>query len=70
MTHRENLPIEDIVPGGIRPSDYVHIVVNDRTCSRCRLPVPEDDVPLMLWSEKGADMCLLIYCESCLEERQ
>lgn len=53
-----------MVPGGIKPADHWHVETNDSTCSRCREAVPEDDVPLMLWSDNGKDM--LIYCTRCL----
>jgi hypothetical protein len=52
------------VPGGIKPTDHWHRKTNDGTCSRCRALVPEDEVPLMMWSPDGQDM--LIFCESCL----
>lgn len=54
--------ISDFVPGGIRPTDHVHIRINDGTCSRCRREVG-DDVPLMLWIGAGENM--LIYCRTC-----
>jgi hypothetical protein len=50
--------------GGIKTTDHWHRKTNDRTCSRCRREVPEDDVPLMVWSPDGHDM--LIYCERCI----
>lgn len=58
------IPVEALVPGGIRPTDFVHHITNDGTCSRCRKPIAEAEVPLMLWPSDGDDM--LIYCESCL----
>ena len=61
------MPIDVIVPGGILATDHVHRVTNDGTCSRCREPVAEDDVPLMLWFGRGGDD-LLIYCTRCLHE--
>lgn len=57
------VPAESLIPGGIRPSDYVHVETNDGTCSRCRKTPAEDDLPLMLWSPDGR--MLLIYCEAC-----
>lgn len=57
------LPPSSIIPGGIRPTDFVHVDTNDGTCSRCRKTPPEDDVPVMLWSPDGVR--LLIYCEAC-----
>jgi hypothetical protein len=41
------------------------IAANDDTCSRCREPVPEDEVPLMIWIGKLRND-LLIYCDRCL----
>lgn len=56
---------EDLIPGGIKPTDHWHIGTNDDTCSRCRKEVPEKDVPLLLFrGEHGDDV--LIYCEACL----
>jgi hypothetical protein len=57
----------EIIPGGILPTDHWHHVTNDDTCSRCRKPVPEGEVPLMLWRNNGDD--LLIYCEKCLKAK-
>jgi hypothetical protein len=49
----------------VRASDHIHRVINDGTCSRCRQPVPDDSVPLMLWlGADGEDM--LIYCQGCV----
>ena len=56
--------LEHFVPGGILPDDHWHILISDDTCSRCRKPIPEDQVPLMLWSGDGSRM--LSYCETCL----
>jgi len=61
---KEKLDIADLVPGGILATDHWHIKTQDGTCSRCRRPLPEEDVPLMVWSESRDDM--LIYCERCL----
>lgn len=58
------LTIEQIVPGGMRPDDHVHVETNDGTCSRCRRAVPEDDVPLTVWNDTAERMW--IYCEACL----
>ncbi|MER8619208.1 hypothetical protein NKG99_20615 [Mesorhizobium sp. M1409] len=57
--------IDQLVPGGIRPSDRIHWMFSDQTCSRCRADT-SDDVPLMLM--QGDHM--LIYCEECLDDRQ
>lgn len=57
------IDIGALVPGGVRPTDHVHRITNDDTCSRCRKPVPEDEVPLMLWVNGDEDM--LIYCQAC-----
>lgn len=53
----------DLIPNGILFTDHWHRGTNDGTCSRCARPVPEGDVPLMIWSKDGKDM--LIYCERC-----
>lgn len=64
MSTPKPLSVEQIVPGGIRPTDHWHRGMNDNTCSRCREEVPEEDVPLLFWKNDGHD--LLIYCEACL----
>ena len=56
--------LKHFVPGGVLPDDHWHILISDDTCSRCRKPIPEDQVPLMLWSGDGSRM--LSYCETCL----
>jgi hypothetical protein len=55
--------IRNVVPGGILPSDHLHVKTNDRTCSRCRREIDDEAVPLMLWIEPGDDM--FIFCPSC-----
>lgn len=59
--------LANVIPGGIRSTDFRHILVNDGTCSRCRQRPPEEDVPLMLWMHGG--LTLLIYCETCLRAK-
>ena len=54
------LPIEAIVPGGIRDGD---VLVNDETCSRCRRAIAEDEVPIKLWARDGHGQ--RIYCDDC-----
>jgi NAD-dependent SIR2 family protein deacetylase len=56
--------VKGVIPEGIKPTDHWHVETNDNTCSRCRHDVPEDDVPLILWSDDGNDM--LIYCPKCM----
>lgn len=58
-----HLTYANVIPGGIKPTDFWHRGTNDDTCSRCRKEVPEDDVPIMLWANDGEDM--LIFCEAC-----
>lgn len=61
---RAPLVIADVVPGGVRSTDFVHRVTNDSTCSRCRKVVPDEEVPVLIWfGDDGEDM--LIYCEGC-----
>lgn len=64
MSEPQILDPAAIIPGGIRPDDHIHRETNDGTCSRCRWPVPEDEVPLHLWLNDGQDM--LTYCKTCL----
>ena len=59
--------IEALVPGGVERTDVWHLGTDDGTCSRCRSMPPEDDVPLLIWSESGRNM--LRYCEECLGTR-
>jgi hypothetical protein len=55
----------DIIPGGVQAADHWHRRTDDGTCSRCRREVPDQDVPLRVWSPNGQDM--LTYCERCLD---
>jgi hypothetical protein len=57
------LTIDQIIPGGIKASDHLHVGTNDNTCSRCRKAIEEDECPLMLWANDGNDMW--IFCEAC-----
>lgn len=60
--------VDQLIPGGVKPSDHVHRVTNDGTCSRCRKDAMRGDaVPIMFWTQGGRDM--LIYCDDCLEAR-
>lgn len=52
---------EDLVPNGILPSDHVHLHVYDETCSRCRKPIPDHEVPLQIFEGNA----MLSYCEPC-----
>jgi len=56
--------IADIVPGGILPTDVWHVRTHDGSCSRCRSPIPEDEVPLLLWDEADTNR-MLAYCHAC-----
>lgn len=58
------IDIRDLIPGGLRPDDHIHRTRNDNTCSRCRKPVPEDQVPLLIWISRDD---LLICCGACLD---
>lgn len=64
---RRPLSISDLVPGGIKPGDFVHVETNDGTCSRCRR-YDHESVPLMVWLDPPANTRLLIYCEACIGE--
>ena len=55
--------VQDLIPGGILASDYLHKKTFDNTCSRCRKKIAEDDVPLILFHAKGED--LYAYCRDC-----
>jgi hypothetical protein len=56
--------VEGLIPGGIERTDRWHLGTDDGKCSRCGEMPPEDDVPLLIWSEGGNNM--LRYCEQCL----
>jgi hypothetical protein len=61
--HQAPYAVSSLIPGGIRPGDFVHVETNDGTCSRCRRRILEDEVPLMLWDRTGR--LLWIYCDDC-----
>lgn len=61
----KSISIEDLIPGGILPTDHLHVGTYDETCSRCRLPIPEEQVPLQLWVNGGDDM--FSFCSDCLD---
>lgn len=65
MPDRSRISLEDVVPGGVKPTDHLHVEVSDGTCSRCRERPPIGDVPLMLWVRGGHD--LYIFCSLCLQ---
>ena len=56
-------PVSTVIPGGILPTDFLHVDTCDDTCSRCREAVAEDDVPLMLWKGDGGSM--FVFCSKC-----
>jgi hypothetical protein len=62
------IDVADVVPGGLLPTDYVHVHTNDGTCSRCRREIDDGEVPLMLWIGDGERM--LIFCWDCLKSAQ
>ena len=64
-TPASKISLDMLVPGGIKPTDHVHLVTNDGTCSRCRRNT-FDEVPLMMWIGEGHR--LLIYCQRCCGE--
>jgi len=71
------MDIATLIPGGIALSDHLHIETNDGTCSRCRQPIPEADVPILLWlrggpriilgssPRTGAGYDMYAFCERC-----
>lgn len=64
---RRRLTVNDLIPGGIKPGDFVHVVTNDGTCSRC-LRDDDEGVPLLVWLDPPNNSRLLIYCEACIGE--
>jgi len=60
-------PTDDImkfIPGGITASDHCHEKTNDNTCSRCRRKIHDDEVPILLWSQKDNNR-MWIFCNDC-----
>lgn len=51
----------DLIPGGILETDHWHLGTYDETCSRCRKPIPDHQVPLNLYQGNS----MLSYCEPC-----
>jgi hypothetical protein len=66
MALGRTIAIEDLVPGGILPTDHLHVGVNEGRCSRRRKEVNEDEVPLMLWPQNDGGHSMLIYCPRCM----
>lgn len=57
--------VRAIIPGGIKPTDHIHVVTYDGTCSRCRKAIQEDEVPLLLWIPPKGNL-MLAYCNACM----
>lgn len=57
------VPIEALIPGGIRASDHAHVGTSDESCSRCRRPLREDEVPLRC--REGDGTVMWIWCDDC-----
>jgi hypothetical protein len=53
------------LPGGILPGDRWFDQTHDDTCSRCGEPIPDTDMPLLLYAGRGSRM--LAYCTKCQE---
>jgi len=50
------------MPPAVTPVLGVEVQATD-VCSKCRGPIPEEHVPLFLWSEDGTRMW--VYCGRC-----
>ena len=57
------IPDSALIPGGVLESDHAHVGSSDETCSRCRRPIRDDEVPLRCWEGDGTVMW--IYCGGC-----
>lgn len=57
------LALEQLVPGGILPTDTCYDTVHEDACSRCGREIREDEVPLHLWAGDGRYMW--IFCNDC-----
>ena len=57
------IPIDALIPGGILESDHAHVGTSDETCSRCRRPIRDDEVPLRC--REGDGTVKWIYCDDC-----
>lgn len=52
----------------ILETDYLFVKTNDATCSRCRQPIGEGDVPLCLWPQGGGGELMYQFCEPCVRK--
>lgn len=66
--------LEHLVHGGIQPGDHLHRGTSDGTCSRCREPIAEHEVPILLWpmsrtsvtvGDSLAGDAMYQYCTRC-----
>ncbi len=57
--------VETTIPGGILDRDHIHAGAEDGTCSRCRRPIPEDEVPVRYWEGDGPGLRIWVYCDGC-----
>lgn len=55
------------IKANILPTDFVHYMTSDDTCSRCRRAIDEDEVPLRFWPASDTNK-MLVYCEACSDE--
>ncbi|WP_436399317.1 hypothetical protein [Roseobacter sp. S98] len=55
--------LEDLIPGGIKPTDKWHVGHDDETCSRCGEVPPDTDVCLLLFADHRD--ALLRICQGC-----
>lgn len=51
--------------GRLRPTDVLFHMTHDGTCSRCREKVSEEEVPLMLWPQRGGGVDMYVFCGRC-----
>jgi len=54
-----------LIPGGgVKDTDFLHNGWYDETCSRCRKPIPDEEIPLLVWLENRNKM--YSYCAECM----
>ncbi len=64
MSGPGKMDIGAFVPEGILATDHIHAPAYDETCSRCRRPIPDEEVPLLLWLPPD-QVGMLAYCDRC-----
>jgi len=61
----DQLNINDMPLGGLRPTDILFKEMHDGTCSRCQEQIAEAEVPLLLWPEEDRGHTMYVFCNRC-----